>query len=84
MPAKPCPEVPHLDFFLNPSRDGDSPTALGSLVQGLTTHSVKTFFLISNLNLPRSNLRPLPLVLLPVNGEKRPTPTSLPPPVRQL
>ena len=38
--------------FLNPSRDGDSPTALGSLVQGLTTLPVKKFFLIFSLNLP--------------------------------
>ena len=38
--------------FLIPSRDGDSPTALGSLVQGLTTLSGKNFFPISNLNLP--------------------------------
>jgi len=45
--------------FLNPSRDGDSTTSLGSLVQGLTTVSVKNFFLISNLNLPWCSLRPL-------------------------
>jgi len=36
---------------LNPSRDGDSTTALGSLGQGLTTLAGKKFFLISNLNL---------------------------------
>jgi len=30
--------------FLNPSRDGDSPAVLGSLVQCLTTLPVKTFF----------------------------------------
>jgi len=40
--------------FLNPSRDGDSPTALGSLGQGLTTLQVKKFFLTPTL---RSNLR---------------------------
>jgi len=34
------------------SRDGDSPTSLGSLCQCITTPSVKKFFLISNLNLP--------------------------------
>ena len=44
---------------LNPSRDGDSPTALGSLGQGLTTLQAKKFFPISNLNLPCCNLRPL-------------------------
>jgi len=32
--------------FLNPSRDGDSPTALGSLVQCFITLSIKKFFLI--------------------------------------
>jgi len=30
---------------LNPSRDGDSTTSLGSLVQCLTALAVKTFFL---------------------------------------
>jgi len=34
--------------FLNPSRDGDSTTALGSLVQCLTALSAKKCFLISN------------------------------------
>jgi len=38
--------------FLNPSMDGDSPTALGSLAQPLTTLSVEKFLPISNLNLP--------------------------------
>jgi len=38
--------------FLNPSRDGDSTTALGSLFQCLTSLSLKKFFLISSLNLP--------------------------------
>jgi len=60
--------------FFNPSRDGDSPTALGSLFQCLTTLSGKKFFLIFNLNLPWCNLRPLLLVLSLVTGEKRPTP----------
>jgi len=49
-PAKPCPEVPHAHGFLNPSRDGDSTTALGSLVQCLTTLAVKKYFLISSQN----------------------------------
>jgi len=39
-------------MFFEPLGDGDSTTALGSLVQSLTTLSVKKFFLISNLNLP--------------------------------
>ena len=59
--------------FLNTSRDGNSTTSLGTLFQCLTTLSVKTFFLISNLNLPWFNLRPFPLILSPVTSEKRPT-----------
>jgi len=47
--------------LLNISRGCDSTTSLGSLSQCLTTLSVKKFFLISNLNLPWCNLRPLPL-----------------------
>jgi len=57
---------------LNPSKDGDSTTSLGSLLQCPSTLSEKTFFLISNLNLPWRNLRPLPLVLSLVTWEKRP------------
>jgi len=45
----------------------------------MLTLSVKKFFLISNLNLPRCNLRPFPLVLSLVTWEKRPTPVSLQP-----
>ena len=62
--------------FLNTSRDGDSTTSLGSLSQCLTTLSVKKFFPISNLNLPRHNFRPFPLVLkspprsLPFSAER--------------
>ncbi|KAK4815625.1 LOW QUALITY PROTEIN: hypothetical protein QYF61_004840 [Mycteria americana] len=52
---------------LNTSRDGDSTTSLGSLVQCLITLSV-------NLNLPWRNLRPFPLVRSLVTWEKRPTP----------
>ena len=44
--------------FFNTSRDGDSTTSLGSLLQCLTTLSVYKFFVISNLNLPWRNLRP--------------------------
>ena len=51
------------ECFLNITRD-DSTTTLGSQLQCLTTiHLEKKFFLTSNLNLPRHNLRPLPLVL---------------------
>jgi len=69
---------------VNPSRDGDPTTSLGSLFQCLTTLSVKTFFLISNLNLPRRSLRPLPLVLSLVTWERRPAPASRRPPFRLL
>ena len=62
--------------FLNTSNDGDSTTSLGSLCQCLTIFSVKTFFLISNLNLPWCNLRPLALILSPVTSENRPTPLT--------
>ncbi|KAK4830462.1 hypothetical protein QYF61_011186, partial [Mycteria americana] len=51
---------------LNTSRDGDSTTSLGSLFQCLITLSVKKNFLISSLNLPWRNLRPFPLVLVPL------------------
>jgi len=47
-------------LFLNTS----TTTSLGSLCQCLTTLSEKICFLISNLNLPLHNLRPLPLILL--------------------
>ena len=63
--------------FLNTSRHGDSTTSQNSLFQCLTTLSVKKFFLISNLNLPWCNLRPLPLVLSLVTWVKRPAPASL-------
>ncbi|KAK4829020.1 hypothetical protein QYF61_001795 [Mycteria americana] len=56
----------------------------GSLFQCLTTLLVNKLFLISNLNLPWRNLRPFPLILSLVTWKKRPTPTSLQPPFRQL
>ena len=48
MPTKPYLEVPHLHVFLNTSRDGDSTTSLGSLLQCLTTVSVKKHFSLEN------------------------------------
>ena len=57
-------------FFWNTSRDRDSTTPLGSRFQCLTTLSVEKFFLISNLNLPWHNLKPLPLILSLVTWEK--------------
>ncbi|KAK4828029.1 LOW QUALITY PROTEIN: hypothetical protein QYF61_022806 [Mycteria americana] len=73
-----------IDTWVNEhgSEDGDSTTSLGSLLQGLTTLSVKTFFLISSVNLPWCNLRLFSLVPLLVTREKRPTPTLLQPPFR--
>jgi len=41
MPAKPCPQVPHLHVFLN--------STTSSLFQHLTTLSVREFFLVSSL-----------------------------------
>lgn len=60
--------------FLNTSCNGDSTTSLRNLFQSITTLFVKTFFLISNLNLPWQNSWPFPLVLLLVDWEMRPTP----------
>ena len=68
--------------LLNTCRNGDATTSLGSLFQCLATLAVETFFPVSHLNLPRCSLRPFPLSL--VTWEKRPTPTSLQPPFRQL
>jgi len=80
IPAKTYPEVPHLHVFWTPPGMVDSTTSLSSLFRCLTTHSVKKFFLTSTLNVPWRNLRPLPLLLLLVSWEKRPTPASLQPP----
>ena len=68
--------------FLNPSRDGDSPTALGSLGQGLATLSVKKFFLISEpplIQLEAIASRPIAGYL----GEET-NPPSPHPPFREL
>ena len=86
-PTPPCllnhiPKCHIYKFFLKTSRDGDSTTSLGSLFQCLATLSVNKFLLISYLNLPWRNLRPLPLVLSLVTWEKRPTPPLLQPPFR--
>lgn len=70
--------------LLNASRDDDSNTALRNLFQGLTILSIRTFFLIPNLNLPWHNLTPLPLFLSLAGWEKRPTFTWLHPLFREL
>ena len=64
-------------LLLNTSRDGDSTTSLGSPFQCPTTHPGKKYFLISSLNLPWCNLRPLPLVLSLITWLKRLIPGSL-------
>uniref|UniRef100_A0A8D0FCQ9 Vasculin n=1 Tax=Strix occidentalis caurina TaxID=311401 RepID=A0A8D0FCQ9_STROC len=56
----------------------------GDLFRCLTTLSVKILLLISNLNLTWCNLRSFSLVLSLGTWEKRPTPTSLQPPFREL
>ena len=68
------PSVPQSTQFLNATRDGDSTTSLGSPFQHLNTLSEKKFFLLSNLNLPLSNLRPFPLVLLLLGLQQAPPP----------
>ncbi|KAJ7414952.1 hypothetical protein BTVI_39803 [Pitangus sulphuratus] len=69
---------------LKTTRDGDSATCLGSLIQCLTTLSVKKFFLMSNLNLLRDSVRPFPVVQSLVTREKRLTPTWPQPPIREF
>ena len=66
--------------FLNTSRD----VVFISPFQHLTSHLKNKFFLTSNLNLPRHNLKPFPLVLSLVTQEKRLTLSSPQPPFRQL
>ena len=50
----------------------------------ISDHFYSKFLLVSDLNLPWCNLRPLPLVPLLVTWEKRQTPTCLQPSFRQL
>jgi len=65
--------------LVNTSKDGDATTSLGSLFQCMINLLMKTFFIISSLNLPWHNLRPFPLVLSLVTWEKRLMATSLQP-----
>jgi len=48
---------------LDSTRKEASTTSLGNLFQCLTTHCVKSFFFISDLNLLFSSFKALPLVL---------------------
>lgn len=52
-----------LTLFFKISRDSDSTTDLGSLLQGWSALSVNKCFLIPNLNFPKWNFRPFPPVL---------------------
>jgi len=51
------------NLALNTAREGAATASLGNPGQGLTTLTVKNFFLTSNLNLTSFSLKPLPLVL---------------------
>lgn len=62
-PTVPLPMSLSTTQLLNTSRDSDSTTSLGSLLQYLITLSEKKFILIPNLNFPWHNLRPFSLIL---------------------
>lgn len=47
----------HVQFYWNPSSDGDCTTFLSSPFQHSTSLSVTKFFLMSNLNIPWHSLR---------------------------
>lgn len=68
--------------FLQTSRDGESTTFLGNLLQCHTTLSVKTFLLMSSLNFLWHNLRLFPFILSLVAWENRRS--LLQHPLRQL
>lgn len=74
-PSFPLNHVPkwHITKFLELIQ-GQWPPSLGSLFQCLSTFSKKIFFLISNRNLPWSNLKPLPLGPLLLPGRSQPSP----------
>jgi len=67
---------------LNTATEGAVTASLGNLCQGLTTHRVKNFFLISNLNLPSFSLKTFPLVLSLHALAKSPSPAFLQDPFR--
>ena len=65
------------NLALNSAREGAATASLGSLCQCVITLILKNFFLISNLNLPSFNLKPLPLVLFLQALVKSPSPAFL-------
>ena len=68
---------PPSNLALNAAREGAATASLGNLGQGLTTLTVKTFFLMSNLNLPSLSSKPSPLVLSLHVLVKSPSPALL-------
>lgn len=76
--------------FLNVSKDGDSTVSMGSLFHCFTTYSVKNIFLISTLTptFPPSTLNAtwghFLFFLLLFAWRKRPTATSLQPPLKYV
>ena len=69
---------------LNISREGDSTTSLGSLLQGSVTLRVKKFFLMFRRNFLCFSLCPLPLVLSLGTTGKNLAPSFWNPPCRYL
>ena len=65
-----CAPKYYTTLSLDTSIDSDSITSLGSLFQCLTNLSEKKFFLLSNLNLPWCNPRPVLLDLLLLPGRR--------------
>ena len=61
---------------LSTAREGAATASLGNLGQGLTTLMGKNFFLISNLNLPLFQLKPLPLVMPSCSPHRHPLPAG--------
>lgn len=70
--------------FVNTARDGVLITSLGTFFQCLTSFSEKMIFLISNKNYLWHSIKTFYLVLSLYAWEKKPTPSSLKPPFRQL
>jgi len=72
------------NLALNTSREGATTASLGNLCHCPTTSRVKIFFLVSNLNLPSSSLKPLSHVLSLQALVKSPSPAFLQTPFHVL
>ena len=79
MPTPLCPSVPHPCCSWTPAGTVTLPPPWAAHSNALPPFLENNFFLLSNLELLWSNLRPLPLVFL-LTWEKRSTPTLLQPP----